>query len=384
LIPSCFLEPLVLRDAADIAQQEEFIMSTILCVAASHLAIITPNNTRYYLARNQLLTKSLRLLRINLSRPFTKLICDALAGATVLINYISWCHLEFLSEQQRGQMSETNTPGGLDLSQDQLFLLSPGVLQVYLQGLPVFLEEDSVFLAIGRQHPRINIEEALASRGDDPVRFIQPFMKMFDDPGFQTSYPGRNPPVIYESFQRTWAFLSELDVEIDQAYQSCSSMHVKALEESRDALLRLHQGDGAALTRQGQPGELSLEVQLRLPERTAFECVARRLSPVLCCLATPSVSAEATHSPAMPRKADLQRLLFTFPVFCCVPMLQMIARGDARALILLFHFYRAVRVLLPTEEAWWAGERSRRLEATILAELQTRGYSKCMRNDFEC
>lgn len=367
-------------------------MSTILCVAASHLAAITPNNDRYYRARNQLLTKSLRLLRLNLSRPFTKDICDALAGATVLINYISWCHLEFLTEQNIGQSPESGNHSSLDLSQDQLFLLSPGVLQVYLQGLPVFLEEDSVFLAIGRQHPRLNIEEVLTRRGEDPTRFVEPFMKMFDDARFHSSHPERDTPGIYQTFRQTWTILSGLELD-NQAHQPCAfSAHSsdtedvqsvyrdKSLEDIRDSLLKLQQNYEPP-TIDSQP-ESWLETRLRMPQRKAFECVIRRLSPILCCLATPSVSAETTHATAMPRKADLQRLLFTFPVFCCVPMLQMIAQGDARALILLLHFYRAVRVLLPTEESWWAGERSRRMEGLILADLQARGYMGCMRKEF--
>lgn len=369
-------------------------MSTILCVAAAHLATITPNNTRYCRARNQLLTKSLRLLRLNLSRQFTKDICDALAGTTVLINYISWCHLEFLSEQQIEQSSETSNIRGLDLSQDQLFLLSPGVLQVYLQGLPVFLEEDSVFLAIGRQHPRLNIEEVLIRRGEDPIRFVEPFMKIFDDPYFQTSYPERDSPGIFHTFRRTWAFLSELEFQIGQAQQPCtflpqspdttgvlSMYHGKSLEDIRDGLLKLQHDNGLA-TPESQPGKMPLEIQFIMPQRTALECVVRRLSPILCCLAAPKASSQATHPTGMPRKADLKRLLFTFPVFCCVPMLQMMAQGDARALLLLFHFYRAVRVLLPTEDTWWAGERSRRLEGLILADLEARGYTGCVRKQF--
>lgn len=370
-------------------------MSTMLCAAATHLAAITPNNIKYNRAKSQLLTKSLRLLRLNLSRPFTKHICDALAGATVLINYISWCHLDFLSEQKT--LSESNASNNsLDLSQDQLFLLSPGVLQVYLQGLPVFMEEDSVFLRIGRQHPRINIEEVLISRGEDPTRFVKPFMKMFDDPQFQTLHSEEDSPGRYEPFRRTWAFLSELELHMGQpkspyscshatspeSAENLSRYHVSTLEEMRDAMLKLHAEHGLA-TPQSQTGELALELKFKMPQRTAFERVARRLSPILCCLATPQVSAEVSHSTAMPKKADLQRLLFTFPVFCCGPMLEMIAKGDARALMLLFHFYRAVRVLLPTEETWWAGERSRKLEGLILAELEGRGYKMCLRRDFE-
>lgn len=370
-------------------------MSTILCVSATHLATMTPNNVKYNRAKNQLLTKSLRLLRLNLSRPFTKHICDALAGTTVLINYISWCHLDFLSEPNTQQSPETNESSSLDLSQDQLFLLSPGVLQVYLQGLPVFMEEDSVFLQIGRQHPRIDIEKVLISRGEDPTRFIKPFMKMFDDPQFQTSHTSWDSSGIYEPFRRTWAFLNELEVHMGQNPYSCSHAassesaetlalyHDTTIEGMRDALLKLHADHGLA-TPQSQSGVLALGLKFAMPQRTAFERVARRLSPVLCCLATPRVSAEvSSHSTAMPKRADLQRLLFTFPVFCCGPMLEMIAKGDARALVLLFHFYRAVRVLLPTEETWWAAERSRRLEGLILAELEGRGYKDCLRMGFE-
>ncbi|KAK2589713.1 hypothetical protein QQS21_012610 [Conoideocrella luteorostrata] len=381
--------PTVLRQAFD----EEFIMSTILCVAAAHLAVLSPQEPKYSSAKSQLLPKSLRLLRLGLSRPITKQTCDALAGTTVLVNYISWCNLDFLAEQHISHHpGGSDTTTGLDLSQDQLFLLSPGVLQVYLQGLPVFIEHDSVFLTIGKQHPRINIENVLAARGEDATRFVEPFMKMWDDPRYMTcSAPAGDQASSDTPFRRTWSFFSEVESELYRTYDTSSRPKDVMLvyygntpEETRDAILRVQSAKnsnaaGDIPTPESQPGEVALGEQALIPRRTAFERVVRRLSPLLSCLSAPQGSANAFPGAPMPRQADLQRLIFTFPVFCCGAMLELVAAGDARTLIMLYHFYRAVRILLPTEESWWAGERSRHLEGLILAELKARGYDACLR-----
>jgi hypothetical protein len=65
-----------------------------------------------------------------------------------------------------------------------------------------------------------------------------------------------------------------------------------------------------------------------------------------------SISAE---SPLLP---ELARYIFTFPVQCYVHFASMIQQSDSHALLLLYHFYRAVRILLPPGECWWANKRA--------------------------
>ncbi|UKZ78806.1 hypothetical protein TrVFT333_006551 [Trichoderma virens FT-333] len=145
------------------AFNEDFIMSAILCIAAMHL------------------TTLFQLFRKNLSRPFTKDNCEALMGTALLINYISWFDLGFLDGERIASSGSR-----LDLAQDQLFLLSPGIVQVWFQAMPIFIDEGSVFTQMINQNPRFSIEEALVRRGEDPARFVEPFMQIWDDPRYQT------------------------------------------------------------------------------------------------------------------------------------------------------------------------------------------------------
>ncbi|UNI19825.1 hypothetical protein JDV02_005975 [Purpureocillium takamizusanense] len=367
--------------------KEEFVMSTVLCLAVTHLTALRPQqDAKYANASARLLSKSLRLLRQNLSRAFTKDTCNAIVGTAILVNYISWCHLDFL-DGQRNDDADT----ALDLSRDQLILLSPGVLQVFFQALPVFVAEKSDFLTIVHQHPRLNIEDALRKRGVDPARFVQPFMAIYDDPNYQTRGPIRTEKTTSwaDPSLHSWRFLMGLETELSSndstqhtdAERVANSLRVAA-ENSRARNGPVVEGKNRDII-VSSCGRSELSV---LPPddsvRTAYELVARRLSTLLSCALLPPVGDDDVHPTAVPSRADVQRFFFVFPILCSGTFAQMAVDGDARALVLLFHFYRAARTLLAgVGQGWWAAERSRVLEALLLRELESRGLSACLRDD---
>ena len=375
-------------------------MSTILCVAATHLTKLRPDNHSYALASGQLLSKSLQLVRENLSRPFdSRGCCDGLAGVTVLINYISWCRLDFLD----GQRDRQDTPRMcLDVSQDPLLLLSPGVIQVFLRSLPVFVAEQSVFLRVGQQHPRVNIEDHLASQGLRPTKYVEPFMRLWADPHYQAH--GSPSSAARDGLRKTWDFFFELESEYATReaqhegggttkssvnFADLATYEPKTPEENSEILLTVSDsmnrhkctmGDGGgSCSLDGKPSpeadSKSAGMSSEDQQRLSYERVARRLSPILCCLEARTMGREATG----PLRADMQRFLFAFPLLCCGPMIEMGAAGDTRAYVILYHFYRAARILLAQDESWWACERSRIMEGLLLSELKARGVSCCLR-----
>lgn len=107
-------------------------MSSILCVAALHLSKLCPDNPRYSAEAAKLLSTMLQSFRESLSRPFTKDNCVAIAGTTFLLQYVSWCNLDFLRTRMV-EDSPATEQDSLDFSHDQLFLLCPGVIQVFFQ-----------------------------------------------------------------------------------------------------------------------------------------------------------------------------------------------------------------------------------------------------------
>lgn len=57
--------------------------------------------------------------------------------------------------------------------------------------------------------------------------------------------------------------------------------------------------------------------------------------------------------------SDLTRSILSFPIQCRGAFASMVQNGDPRALTLLCQFYRAVGILLPHDQGWWAQKRVR-------------------------
>ncbi|KIW32693.1 uncharacterized protein PV07_04222 [Cladophialophora immunda] len=194
-------------------------MSAILCVAARHLNTLCPQSTKYSHESMQLMAKTVRPFRRNLSRPLTKDNCEALMGTALLVNYISWLDLGFLDGVTSAPPDSAAGVGAakFDLSQDPLCFLSPGILQVWFQAIPVFIDHGSVFGLVVHQNPRLAIEEALAKRGEDPARFVEPLMRIWDDPRYHQTWACTAPytgsadrgPTSY-----AWRLLRGLDTEL--------------------------------------------------------------------------------------------------------------------------------------------------------------------------
>jgi hypothetical protein len=82
--------------------------------------------------------------------------------------------------------------------------------------------------------------------------------------------------------------------------------------------------------------------------------------------------AVSSESPLLP---ELARYILQFPVLCRGPFASMVEQSDPHALLLLYHFYRAVRILLPPGECWWAQKRAAVAEV-VLKEWLTRESAK--------
>lgn len=324
----------------------------------------------------QLMAKTVRLFRKNLSRPFTKSNCEALMGTALLINYISWVDLGFLDAVRM-----PNSTARLDLAQDQLFLLSPGIVQVWFHAMPIFIDEGSVFTQMINQHPRLSIESALVRRGEDPARFVEPFMRIWDDPRYQTGDHTATEATSYGSTSYAWRLLLGLETELScrssspYPAASISEGHAgeKNLVQIKDAVTRITTKYGSV----DQPD--ALVTALSQSARSSFESIIRRMSPLLCCAALKSASNAATPSTIVPLEAEIEQLFYGFPILCCGPFAKLMTKGDSRVLVFLFHFYRSARVLLAADRCWWARERSRIMEELILEELKSREIEICLR-----
>ena len=77
-----------------------------------------------------------------------------------------------------------------------------------------------------------------------------------------------------------------------------------------------------------------------------------------------------TKLPA-PLLADLTRCVFSFPILCRGSFVASLHNNDLDAFFLLYHFYRAVRQLLPEKTFWWAHGRAAIMEQALYDWLQS-------------
>lgn len=296
-------------------------MCTILSLAATHLSFLRPATPRYSNAALQLLTKSARLFRHNLTGSITPQNCDALVGTSILLQYLAWSNLDFLEVDSN---DETDSRA-LDMSHDRLFLLSPGVQTLFVEAMPVLLSENSAFVAALVHRPRLRIEEAVQRRGGGAEALVAGFMRLWDDS----------------------RYIGGVGMVLPAPDDATSIEHHVATPTPH---------------------------RIRRPPtapREAFEHVVRGVALVLCV-------ARLGDGSMLLQRDDVERYFFSFPVLASGPFLNLARGGDGRALVVLYHFYRAARVLLTSDESWWARERSRVLEGLILRELGRRGLGVCL------
>lgn len=232
------------------------------------------------------------------------------------------------------------------------------------------------------QNPRLSIEEALVRQDEDPARFVEPFMKIWDDPRYQTWGCTATETAVHGPTSYAWRLLLGLETEL-----SCRGSVPRApppLLEGRDEKKKLVYIRDAVIrittnyTSVDEPDtSLTLESQ---SARSSFEKIIRRISPLLCCASLKTASDTPSNSGIMPQDSDIEQLFYGFAILCCGPFAKLMMRGDSRALVFLFHFYRAARILLDPKRCWWASIRSRVMEQLILTELKSRQLDVCLRS----
>jgi hypothetical protein len=105
-----------------------------------------------------------------------------------------------------------------------------------------------------------------------------------------------------------------------------------------------------------------------------YYSIVDRLCLVLSFL--PEAQARDCESLNPELAANVSRYLIIFPVLCDQQFVSMVKHGDPHAMILLYHFYRAVRILVPSTEHWWAQRRASLAETVIEQWL----LQECARN----
>ncbi|KAK3313886.1 hypothetical protein B0H66DRAFT_607127 [Apodospora peruviana] len=402
----CFQEiwPTMLQLAFH-SQQHTYLVNAVLSLAAAHLAYLVPGEPRYHQANYGLLDKALRDYRKALSSPITASNCDALLGTAILVHHLMWCDLSFMEVR-------TGADQPLDLSADRLYWLSTGVRQIFFMAWPLFQTAHSVFMRVPVLQPCMALEDVVDARGLNWQRTAQGFMDLYDNPryhggrdafplAYSPSYlPASQSPVSYSSP----TFSSPTFSSPTFSSTSSDTIFDNGTAWPNDVPFNMQSLNGhvfkvATLWQSYKMGEIFVESagqHNKTLERDAYERLAVRLAVAIAfiedrdasggCPAS-SIFATGPTPPDCARsvltQADIVRYVLTFPMLCFGPFLPLISGGDSRALVLLFHIYRVVGILLPTDEHWWCRRRAKVMESMIRSEIRSRGLEFCLRRQNE-
>jgi hypothetical protein len=324
-------------------------MHAILLIAATHLSFLVPTEQSYHHASVQHLSKTLHLFGLALSQPRTSANADAfMATATILVHH-AWATIDAIrcppaSNRSIDSTATTSRRSTLDLSHDPLFTLSDGLNAVFMNAIEFIALNDSIFAASIQHRPRYSILCAL-----------------------------RDLPNCLE----------ELEMFFSECYIRMAGNHSPQLllSEGINSSMSIADTSFACMPATGSTENNKLEESetMNNPEVfSAFKDAASRLALVLALFQKlPSASGgipPTTPAPVIdtvapssnfPPLTDLARYLFSFPTRSTGPFFSLVRRNDPRAFILLFYFYRAVRLLLPEKQCWWSCARAEYLEKEI-------------------
>ncbi|KAK1580517.1 uncharacterized protein LY79DRAFT_520619 [Colletotrichum navitas] len=156
--------------AIPLAFKEEYLMTAMLAVSARHLSILRPQETAYAEAAMALLSRSCSIFSTVLDRGDKY---DPLFFTAQLIHYLTWCNLELPHDE--------HVPDGpvLDLSRDQLFLLSSGV-RLFLSSTRA-QGSDSIFFGSSQNSQCDALSLIVAEQGMDRGNIVEGFMARYDE-----------------------------------------------------------------------------------------------------------------------------------------------------------------------------------------------------------
>lgn len=301
----------VWKEALGWSLEYEALMQAILSISAKHLAYLCPDEPAYGVAAASHLTRTLSMFRRDINQKFTASNIDFFMATSVLIYFELWTETEFLTTDAAGLTT-------LDLSKDTIFRLAGGLVEVFMSAGPVLYQKPSSFVVEIMHSPRDSLILA-AGLSKETLASIHSFF----------SY---TQPLRYEQLSVVSAF------ESDSTPEPSESMAGQASEEEADF-------------------------------SAAHKDVVSRLAALLPFL--PEVRGPNFPGASEGLMPDLTRYAFTFLLFIHAYAEKTISRQDPKGLLLLYHFYKAVRILLGGANCWWAHRRARLLEPLLEARLHS-------------
>lgn len=307
----------------------DYVMNAILCVAARHRASLQPGESTYVAAASNHLSRTLGRFRYEMSRPFPSIHLDAFILTSLLLHYEIWMGDDFMTP--RDDTCNMHTVNALT---DHLFSYCSSMKQVFLKCVPHALGQSSVCMP----HIRCN----------SPIEFLTTMSE-------QKNGELRNK--YRERLLRSPVSLDLLDLGDMVDSEPVRETHHE-LKDDTPAVSERENGGG---------------------EMAEYERAITGLSLLLSFLpnnhSQPNGELQSIDNSFVKTiLPELASYILLFPVMCHGQFAFKVQQSDLRALIVLYHFYRAVGILLPSREYWWAHHRARASEQ-ILHDWLTRQIS---------
>ncbi|KAK6381637.1 hypothetical protein LTS17_004696 [Exophiala oligosperma] len=372
--------------------ENETLMHAMLCVSARHLAYLFPDDPTYSLAARAHLVQSLGMFRrdIDNNKTLTASDADAFMATSILIYFELWTETEFVI--QKGSTRDgREARDALDLSRDNMIPLARGLVELFLRSGPVLFDrgngnEDpgnpkpSVFVAEIQHSPRRNLENAAAIHQGSGLR---KGVAVDSIRSWSVPATASGPEQVSDDSDRKSQ--DEMDNENDTvplppppnpAQTPAPSAHEKGYGHEK-------------------PGEDEDAVAESCTFQSLHEDATSRLATL--CMFLPEMRSgphrdrdeerlsnhetERDHDgfPLLPPRqlrADLIRYAFTFPILTHEYLSRLVSRRrddtlTEPGLVVLYHFYRCVRILLGDDShAWWTHRRARSMESLLEQQLR--------------
>lgn len=291
----------------------EFLMNSVLCLSARHLATSQRDCPAYAAFASGHLNCALSQFCQELSVNLISINVDAFIATSLLLQYEIWSRTDFHTIQEGGQVS-------FDPAVDPIFSFNASLKQVFLRGIPQASAQKSTLLKYLQHDPQVLLDKACRINTETHAGYQERFSRgrplgseMLDVIGPD---PNGNEDATVSSYSRH--NFHDVHSEPGQGLDS----YIGTIDKLSYVLRFLPMGN----QRQKSFERHGLETAI-LPE--------------------------------------LARYIFTFPLLCRGHYESLVYRSDPHALLLLYHFYRAVRVLLPREQYWWASNRATALETCL-------------------
>jgi hypothetical protein len=305
----------VWQHALQLSFQFDFLANAILCLAARHLSTLLPEDTSYSTTAAAHLGRALSQFRHKLSGDFKSTHIDAFIATSLLLQYEIWTSTDDYSLPRDSSVS-------FDMPRDRIFAFCSSLKRMFLNCVPMICNQPSVFMPYIRHDSRNALIQSAEISNNTFTAYQTVFS--YERPLSASSFSPRIPHtrgtnlVTSEQWQHSVPKSHDVADTIDNCYKPIIT-------------------------------QLCLILSF-LPE-------SQTSNPV------------DTKSPLFP---DLVNHILSFPVICHGPFNFIVQLGDPHALLLLFHFYRAVRILIPEHECWWVHKRARVSEVALKNWLMRR------------